>query len=106
LQSELVVVQDDQIRALQIAEKRRAEMESARQNLEFLSSPWSPHRIERWVLNQGTRILAILIVSGIVLWLTFHLRRRLISLLINRNRRGTAEEKENRARTLVAVFHS
>jgi len=106
LQSELVFVQADQIAAMRLAERRSKDVELARITLDSLSSPWSRHRIERWLMNQGVRILSILIVSFLILRISRALRKRLTDLIVNRSRRGTTDERENRARTLVSVFHN
>lgn len=106
LQSELALVQAEQIAAMRLAERRSKDVELARNTLDSLASPWSRHRIERWLVNQGVRILAILILSFLVLRISRALRKRLIDLIVNRSRRGTTNERENRARTLVSVFHN
>jgi small-conductance mechanosensitive channel len=106
LQSELSVVQAEQIAALQNAENRRKDMERARETLERLSNPWAPHRIEQWLLNHGVRVVTIVVIAFVVLWIARHLRRRLTTVVIHRSGRGTSDERENRARTLVNVFHS
>jgi len=106
LQNALAVVQAEQIAAVREAEQRRKQVERARETLEMLSSPWSPRRIERWLLHQGVRVLTIICLSAVVLWIARQVRKRLIDRLIARGRRGTTDERENRARTLVGVFHS
>ncbi|MBI1345498.1 mechanosensitive ion channel [bacterium] len=106
LQSELALVQAEQIAAMRLAEKRSKDVEDAKSQLDSLSSPWSRHRIERWLVNQGVRILIILIVGLLVLRISRALRKRLVDLIVNRSRRGTTNERENRARTLVSVFHN
>lgn len=106
LQSDLALVQAEQIAAMRLAEKRSREVELAQSKLESLSSPWSRHRIERWLMNQGVRILIILVVSFLVLRIARALRKRIADLIVHRSRRGTTNERENRARTLVSVFHN
>jgi moderate conductance mechanosensitive channel len=51
-------------------------------------------------------VLTILIVAAIVIWFARLIRHRLIDMLVARGKRGTTHELENRARTLVGVFHS
>ncbi len=106
LQSALALVQADQITAMQVAEERRQEMNEAQRQLESVSSPWSLHRIERWLTHEGLRIVIVLLVATIALWVASAVRKRLVDLLVSRSRRGSVEERQNRAKTLVAVFHN
>lgn len=106
LQSALALVQNDQMKAMRVAEDRRIEMEQAQRQLDALISPWARHRIERWLTNEGLRIIGVLLFVAIAVWGSSVVRAKLIDLLVHRSRRGTIEERQNRARTLVSVFQN
>lgn len=58
-----------------------------------------------YLLATLPRILALVIVLLVILWIMRRLRRRLVDFLA-RSGRGTVEERESRARTLVSVFEN
>lgn len=106
LQRELNELQSEQIAALQTAEEQRQAAEKAQKRVEQLESPFSPHNMLQWTLDHGPRLLGIIIGTVTLLWLTRLIDRRMVRFIAGRAGPGSAEEKENRARTLVSVFHN
>jgi moderate conductance mechanosensitive channel len=65
---------------------------------------WSLARFLDWIREHGLSILVIVLAMTAVLWLANQLPKRLVPLLIRSARRGSAAERENRARTLAGVL--
>lgn len=106
LQSELARLQSDQVAALEEADQRRSEAETAQQAVAALNNPFSPRNMLAWLADHGLRILLILGAALVALWLGHLLEQRLILLIAIRSSRGNREERENRAKTLVSVLHN
>lgn len=104
LQVELSGVQNEHINALREAEQKAREAEKADKKVEELKNPFAPQNIRRWFIESGPKVLTALVGMAVLLWLTRRSRGRLIFLLSRANDRGTVEERENRARTLISVF--
>lgn len=104
LQVELSGVQNEHINALKEAEQKAREAEKADKKVEELKNPFAPQNIRRWIIESGPKVLAVLVGMAVLLWLTRRSRGRLVILLSRANDRGTVEERENRARTLISVF--
>lgn len=100
---ELASLEAEQQRALEDAERARKEAEQAQRELETLQNPFTPHNMLQWLLDHGPRIVMILVVMFVLLTLTRLAEKRAVKLLAGRSDRGTTEERENRARTLVHV---
>ncbi|MFO0974658.1 MAG: mechanosensitive ion channel [Phycisphaerae bacterium] len=105
LQSELARLQGEQIAQLQQAERERRAAVSAREQVEALENPLSPRNLYQWVIARGPRVLGIVVGVIAFLWLSRRIENRIIPLVAGRTEQGTLEERENRARTLVEVFH-
>jgi len=105
LQDELQQLQAEHIAALEQAEKARQEAAAALARLKRLQNPFSPANLLQWLLSHGPRIAGILVGMVAVLWLARVAEGRMVSLLARRGGPGTREERENRARTLLGVFH-
>jgi len=81
-------------------------IESTQRRVEFLQSPWAPHKIVRRLVSAAPRIGAVLAVL-IGLWLLAHLlARRFARTYVSRGRRGTREERTERADTLHRAWRS
>jgi small-conductance mechanosensitive channel/predicted nucleic acid-binding Zn-ribbon protein len=106
LQSELSTLQADQIAALQAAEKKQAEAETARKKVAALESPLSPQNLLRWGVLHGPRILGIIVGMVVILWVSRLVEKRVVVLVTRRGEQGTMAERENRAKTLLGVFHN
>jgi small conductance mechanosensitive channel len=62
--------------------------------------------LRTWAVEHGVSILGIIAVVFVILWLASVLDDRIIRLLAGRDSRGTSQERENRAKTLVGVLHN
>ena len=82
---------------LEAAEQR---VESAQRYLGFISGPFAPHRLVRWVRSSGPRILAYLVVL-VVTWLLFRgLARRVFGQLVRRSHSVSEAERQDRIDTI------
>jgi len=106
LQEELSQLQAEQIAALREAERTGQAAEEARQKVKWLENPFAPRNLWRWLLLHGPRMAGIILAMFAILWITRLAEGRMIRLIAVRTERGSPEERENRARTLVAVFHN
>lgn len=106
LQNALAMVHSEQVVAVREVEQKRRELEQAEQALQVATSPWSLRRIQAWVLNQGSKMVGAIVIAALAIWIARTMRSRITAWLVNRGKGGTKEERENRARTLVSVFHN
>ncbi|MBU0718868.1 MAG: hypothetical protein KJ749_11510, partial [Planctomycetes bacterium] len=106
LEAELRRLQADQITILQEAEQKRQEAEKARKKVEQLESPLAPRNMLRWIVERGPRVLGIVLGMFAVLWLSRRGEAQIVRLLVSHSDRGSPEDRENRAKTLVGVLHS
>jgi small conductance mechanosensitive channel len=106
LQSELTDLQTEQIHALEQAEAKRQEAEAAQQVVADLQNPLALRNVLQWLLDHGPKILTILAAMGIFILFSRMLENRLVELMARRGSRGSVEDRENRAKTLVGVFHN
>jgi moderate conductance mechanosensitive channel len=106
LHSQLAGVHAEQIAALEEAERRRIEALDAKQRWEALQNPLAWQNVWRWSREHAQRILSILLSLSAVIWLFRRIERRLTEMLARRTSRGTAEDRENRSRTLIGVIHN
>ena len=71
-----------------------------------LLNPLAWPNVRKWSREHSSRIVFILLSLACVLWLFRRIEARLIALLARRAGRGTAEDRENRSRTLIGVVHN
>jgi small conductance mechanosensitive channel len=106
LQTELTNLQQEQLAAMEQAERARKEAEQAQQEVNNLSNPFTTRNLLHWLSRHGVVVVVLLCVIFGVLYATRNFENRFVSLLANRSRRGSREERENRARTLVTVLQN
>ncbi|MEK6642350.1 MAG: mechanosensitive ion channel domain-containing protein [Planctomycetota bacterium] len=106
LQTELNGVQAEHIAALKEAGDKAREAADAAKKVVELKNPLSPQNIWRWIVESGPKVVTVLIGMAVLLWLARRSRGRLVILLTRANDRGSSEERENRAQTLISVFSS
>ncbi|HTU22125.1 MAG TPA: mechanosensitive ion channel domain-containing protein [Gemmataceae bacterium] len=107
LQTELSHVQAAQIRALRDAEAKKHDAEEAEERITYLQNPFRPRNMVHWLLHHGPRLL--LIAAGMFLFyrLSCVFSRRIMQLMAQgTSKRGTHQDRENRAQTLAGVFNS
>lgn len=98
LRSQLLSLQSEELLLAEEAEAKRREAEEARR-YEWLVTMTETFKVK------APKIGLVLLMMLVLRWLANLLSRRIVKLLA-RASRGTAEERENRANTLVGVFRS
>ncbi len=106
LQDDLAKLQAERISALEEVETKQLAAETARKQVERFENPFSAHNLFKWGVTHGPRVIAIIVVMVILLTMVRLIDDRLVGFIAGRSDRGTVLERENRARTLVSVFHS
>jgi small conductance mechanosensitive channel len=107
LQTELSHLQEAQIRALHDADAKRQAAEAADERIAYLQNPFRPRNVVHWLLHHGPRLLLIALGTFVFHRLSRALSRRVVSLMSqSASKRGTHQDRENRAQTLVGVFNS
>jgi small conductance mechanosensitive channel len=107
LQNELSRLQAAQLKALHEADAKKQDAETAEERIAQLQNPFRPRNIVHWLLTHGPRL--VLIFLGMLL---FHRLARVVSRRVVQivaqggSKRGTHQDRENRAQTLVGVFSS
>lgn len=107
LHSELTQVQAAQIRALRAANADKEVAEAAEKKVAELQNPFRPRNIAYWLLHHGPRLL--LVAAGMFFFyrLSRVLSRRIVQFMLEgTGKRGSRQDRENRAQTLVGVFNS
>ncbi len=106
--SEATIANLRKIRAESVARAEQAEaaVASAKRRLAFAMSPFSPHRLLRWLIDRGPRI-AFVVTAMVATWLVARLlARKLLTGLIRHGKRGSEAARQERAETLRRVFES
>jgi small conductance mechanosensitive channel len=108
LQSELNTLQAAQIAALHEADAKKQAAETAEEKIAWLQNPFRPRNIVQWLLHHGPRLFLVALGMLVFSRLSRLLSRRLVVLLSRGDtaKRGTHQDRENRAQTLVGVFSS
>lgn len=105
LQVKLAELQGERITALREAEEKREKAAETRKVVDWRKSPFYPPRLLQWLIEKGPRVLGILVGIVVLLWLARVAERRIVRVVAARGGPGTPEDRENRAKTLVSVFH-
>jgi moderate conductance mechanosensitive channel len=110
LQTERAGLQAQQIVALKRAAQAHQQAEVAEAAIKELENPFNPRNVLRWLFEHGPRIVAILAAMLGAHGLSRLFSRRVVRLMaragLRGRERGTREEREARAHTLVGVFHN
>lgn len=106
LQSRYAALQAEQIIAMNQAEQMRKEAESARLKVEQLRNPFTIQNMLQWLIDNGPRVFAILLIMAIGLWFSRMAERRIVLAIVRRGGITKRAERENRARTLVGVIQN
>jgi small conductance mechanosensitive channel len=107
LQDELSHLQAAQIRALRDADAKKQAAEAAEEKIAELQNPFRPRNIVQWLLHHGPRLVLIAVGMFVFHRLSRALSRRAVQLMAQGiSKRGTHQDRENRAETLVGVFNS
>jgi small-conductance mechanosensitive channel/predicted nucleic acid-binding Zn-ribbon protein len=107
LQEELNRLQAAQVRALHDAAAKKQAAEAAEERIAQLQNPFRPRNIVHWLLSHGPRLLFIALGTFVFYRLSRTFSRRLVQILSQgASKRGTRQDRENRAQTLAGVFNS
>lgn len=104
LQSELMSLQQDRLAALQEVDDRRKEADLARLQVAELNNPFSFSNLSLWAQTKGVIVLLAFLTLFSILRLGKYIEPRLTQIFISTSPRGSREERENRATTLVGVL--
>lgn len=104
LNEELHALEQEQIHALQEADRRKAEAEDAGETLARAVNPFSVRGFVRWVTDHGPNLFVILTVTAVLYLIVRLFSRQFVRAVTRTSHRGTEEDRENRASTLVGVF--
>ncbi|MCG6919748.1 MAG: mechanosensitive ion channel [Acidobacteria bacterium] len=105
LRERLTYATDELNRVTDIAEERREEAESAQQWLVWIESPLYPANMTRWAVERGPRVLAVLLLAGLLLLFIRFSLRRIARAVVTKSRKARASAV-NRADTLALSFQS
>lgn len=106
LQSQLAHLQADQLAAAGDLAQKLQEVKNAQAVVESLRNPFTVRNLMQWGIDHGPKIASIIIALGLFVWLSRLCEARLVELTAKRGRRGSREERENRAKTLLGVFRN
>jgi len=106
LQEQLAELQREELAALNQARTKQREAQRAEEIVSELSNPYALRNLLQWLLDHGPKI-CLIVVSMLALRLVSVLSsQRFVTSIIERGARGTKQEREDRARTLMGVFRS
>jgi small conductance mechanosensitive channel len=106
LQSTLSLLQGELLTATQTATAKRSAAQAAEDALTKLEDPFTLNNIQLWLKTHLPRLAVILSSIWVLLWVSRSFETRLVSLIASRGRRGSREDRENRAKTLLGVFNN
>jgi small-conductance mechanosensitive channel/predicted nucleic acid-binding Zn-ribbon protein len=107
LQKELSALQAAQIRALRQAAQAKQAADDAEEKIVQLQNPFRPRNIAHWLLHHGPRLLLIALGMFAFYRLSRAFSRRIMQFMAQgTSKRGTKQDRENRAQTLAGVFNS
>lgn len=106
LDEERDIIADARRRVAETAKTAKEELEKAQGQVKRLQNPLAPRNVARWLLDHGLAILAILAAMIVSQWAIGRLTQKVVNLVASRGMRGSKVERENRAKTLVSVFHN
>ncbi|MGE3803301.1 MAG: mechanosensitive ion channel domain-containing protein [Gemmataceae bacterium] len=106
LQAQLSALQGEQLDALREADRTTKEAKAAEAKVARLQNPFTPHNILQWILNHVARLMAIVIGMFLLRRMVKMSSSRIVKVMARSGERGTREERENRAQTLVGVFRN
>lgn len=106
LQTQRAALQSEALHANDNLEAKLKEVSGAEGEVLRLQNPLSLHNTLQWALDHLPNIGVILFTMLAIRWVTRLSGKRIISVMVLRSSRGTLQEREDRARTLVSVFRS
>jgi small-conductance mechanosensitive channel/predicted nucleic acid-binding Zn-ribbon protein len=104
LNEDLNATRDEQVAAAALAGRKRQEAEAADRELAELLDPFHPRNLLRKFLAHGPQVVGIALGMLALHLLVRQFARQIVRLMARNGHRGSEEDRENRASTLVGVF--
>ncbi len=106
LQSQRAELHREELAATHEAKSKHAEAQVAEDKVSQLKNPFSIQNLLQWLLDHAPKI-AIILLGMYLFRRTLSLaNQRVMQIMVMRGARGTVQEREDRAKTLVGVFHN
>jgi len=106
LQADRASLQQEEFAAVSASKERQIESIRAQEKVVSLKNPFALHNVLQWLLDHGPRITLIVAAMCILQILIRVAMKRVVDMMMQRGFRGTYEESEDRAKTLVGVFQN
>lgn len=106
LHTQRASLQRDALAANMRLEQKQQEVLRAEVLLAQLQNPYSLRNTLQWAIDHLPKIALIILVMFAVRWATRLGGKRVIQMMVQQSHRGTTQEREDRARTLVSVFRN
>jgi small-conductance mechanosensitive channel/predicted nucleic acid-binding Zn-ribbon protein len=106
LQKRVAAIQAKQEAAQQDVKDKQAAVKQAQRRVAQLENPFSPPNLLTWVQQHGPRVLLVLVGMFLLSRLVNLTGRRIVHFMAQHGHRGSPEENERRAQTLIGVFHN
>lgn len=106
LEAERMALLSQEMAAQKKAEEAKAALAAAEARVDVLRNPLHPRNLLPWLVDHGPRLMAIVLCMLGIHWCVRLFTHRIIRLIARGSSRGSAEEREDRAKTLVGVFHN
>jgi small conductance mechanosensitive channel len=106
LNDERNLVLNAQRSVIQRTEAAKKELARAQNQVLRLQNPFALPNVLRWIASHGPIIIGTLLAMLFLHWSMGKVSRRIVGLVSRRGMRGSKAERENRANTLVSVFHN
>jgi len=85
-------------------EARQRNLAESDSELNDLLNPTAPRNLLKWIIEKGPRLLLILLGMAVVHFTVRQFSRQIVRFITRNSARGSTEDRENRAHTLVGVF--
>lgn len=95
----------ERIAAVEQAERHAQEAHEAKRKVEALENPFSQRNLIKWVMQHGPNIFVIVVGILMLRVVARAISHRVVTLMTLRGS-GSHKERENRAKTIVGVFHN
>ena len=88
------------------ADRKKREADAATASLTEMLNPLASRNVEKWLTTHGPNLVAILIGVLALYAIVRSTSRSLVTIVANRQCRGSEADRDNRVNTLVGVFRS
>lgn len=107
LQTDLRQLSGEQSLLARDADRKKKEADAADQEVKYLQNPYTVRNALQWLVDHAPRVLLVMGILLLLHRLVSLTSRRLVRVMTHStSKRGTLEERENRAQTLVSVFRN